>query len=55
MFCKTDEPIFDSFIALSSRGWVAAAAMSAVARGKHLIKQNQRLLDLAKKLRHRFD
>ncbi|MBV9565734.1 MAG: GNAT family N-acetyltransferase [Bradyrhizobium sp.] len=54
LFCKLDEPIFDSFVALSGRGRVAATAMSVVARGKHLVKQNQRLLDLAQKLRHRF-
>ena len=29
MFCKDDEPIFDSFIPLSLRGRLAATAMSA--------------------------
>jgi CelD/BcsL family acetyltransferase involved in cellulose biosynthesis len=58
MFCKDDEPIFDSFIPLSKRGRLAAAAMSSVARAKHLVKQNQRLFRLAQGLRaalHRND
>jgi CelD/BcsL family acetyltransferase involved in cellulose biosynthesis len=51
MFCKDDEPIFDSFIPLSSRGRLAAAAMSGMARAKHLVKHNQRLFRLAQGLR----
>ncbi len=51
MFCKDDEPIFDSFIPLSARGRLAASAMSGVARAKHHVKQNQRLLRLAQGLR----
>lgn len=54
MFCKTDEPIFDSFIALTSRGKLAASAMSAIHRGKHLVKQNPALLHLAQQLRGVF-
>src|SRR4051794_7390826 len=34
LFCKNDEPIFDSFIALSARGKMAAAAMSGLSRTK---------------------
>jgi CelD/BcsL family acetyltransferase involved in cellulose biosynthesis len=54
MFCKSDEPIFDSFIPLSARGRMAAATMSAVNRGKYLVKQNRALLQLAQRLRSAF-
>jgi CelD/BcsL family acetyltransferase involved in cellulose biosynthesis len=52
MFCKGDEPIFDSFIPLTARGGLAAGAISALHRGKRLVKQNQTLLRLAQRLRH---
>jgi CelD/BcsL family acetyltransferase involved in cellulose biosynthesis len=51
MFCKSDEPIFDSFIPLSRRGQLAASAMSAVNRAKRLVKHNQALLHVVQKLR----
>ena len=51
LFCKDDEPIFDSFIPLSLRGKLAASAMSGVNRAKHLVKHNQALFHLAQKLR----
>ena len=51
LFCKSDEPIFDSFIPLSLRGKVAAAAMSGINRAKHLVKHNQALFHMAQKLR----
>jgi CelD/BcsL family acetyltransferase involved in cellulose biosynthesis len=51
LFCKSDEPIFDSFIPLSLRGKVAASAMSGISRAKHLVKHNQRLFHVAQKLR----
>ena len=51
LFCKHREPLFDSFVALSTRGRVAAAAMSLAARGKHLVKHNRALLWLADGLR----
>jgi CelD/BcsL family acetyltransferase involved in cellulose biosynthesis len=51
LFCKSDEPIFDSFIPLSPRGKVAAAAMSGINRAKHLVKHNQALFQMAQKLR----
>jgi CelD/BcsL family acetyltransferase involved in cellulose biosynthesis len=54
LFCKTDEPIFDSFIPLTSRGKLAAGAMSAIHRGKHLVKQNPALSQLAQRLRGAF-
>jgi CelD/BcsL family acetyltransferase involved in cellulose biosynthesis len=51
LFCKSDEPIFDCFIPLSLRGKVAAAAMSGINHAKHLVKHNQALSHMAKKLR----
>jgi len=51
LFCKSDEPIFDSFIPLSLRGRLAAAAMSGINRAKHLVKHNRALFHLAQKLR----
>ena len=54
LFCKDDEPIFDSFIPLSLRGKLAAAAMSGVNRAKHLVKHNPALFELAQKLRCAF-
>ncbi|MGH6680972.1 MAG: GNAT family N-acetyltransferase, partial [Bradyrhizobium sp.] len=54
MFCKSDEPLFDSFVALNARGRLAAAAMSAMTRSKHLVKHNHALLGLAQRLRKAF-
>jgi len=51
MFCKGDEDIFDSFVPLTSRGKLAAMAMSSLNHGKRLVKQNQMLFDLARRLR----
>jgi CelD/BcsL family acetyltransferase involved in cellulose biosynthesis len=51
MFCKREEPMFDSFIALSARGRAAAPAMSLATHGKHLVKHNQALLWIADGLR----
>jgi CelD/BcsL family acetyltransferase involved in cellulose biosynthesis len=49
-FCKSNEPIFDSFIPLSIRGQFAAAAMSAATRAKYMVKHNQTLLGTARHL-----
>ncbi|HEY7843515.1 MAG TPA: GNAT family N-acetyltransferase [Bradyrhizobium sp.] len=54
LFCKGDEPIFDSFIPLTARGKIAAVAMSAMSRAKRLVKNNQLLLQVAQRLRHVF-
>ncbi|TYO63893.1 GNAT family N-acetyltransferase [Bradyrhizobium hipponense] len=54
IFCKDDEDIFDSFVPLTSRGKLAAMAMSSLSHGKRLVKQNQMLFDLAQKLRRAF-
>lgn len=51
LFCKNDEPIFDSFIALTMRGRMAASALSGLNRTKRMVKQNPALLDMAQKLR----
>ncbi|NPV22503.1 GNAT family N-acetyltransferase [Bradyrhizobium aeschynomenes] len=51
MFCKDDEPIFDSFVPLTARGRVAAAAMGAVGRAKHAVKHSPALFRLAQRLR----
>lgn len=54
MFCKDDEEIFDSFVPLTSRGKLAAMAMSSLSHGKRLVKQNQMLFDMARRLRQAF-
>lgn len=54
MFCKSDEAIFDSFVSLTSRGRLAAMAMSSLNHGKRLVKQNHVLFDLAQRLRRAF-
>ncbi|MGT2500800.1 GNAT family N-acetyltransferase [Bradyrhizobium guangxiense] len=54
MFCKDDEEIFDSFVPLTSRGRLAAMAMSSLSHGKRLVKQNQMLFDLARRVRQAF-
>jgi CelD/BcsL family acetyltransferase involved in cellulose biosynthesis len=54
LFCKDDEPIFDSFIPLSARGSLAASVMSGLNRTKRLVKHNPALLEMAQKLRNAF-
>lgn len=54
LFCKSDEPIFDSFIPLSLRGKVAAGAMSGINRAKRMVKHNPALFEMAQKLRSAF-
>jgi CelD/BcsL family acetyltransferase involved in cellulose biosynthesis len=51
LFCKDDEPIFDSFIALSLRGKAAALALSSLTRAKRLIKHTPALMQLAQRVR----
>jgi CelD/BcsL family acetyltransferase involved in cellulose biosynthesis len=51
LFCKSDEPILDSFIPLSPRGRIAASAMSGINRAKRLVKHNQALFRMAQMLR----
>lgn len=54
LFCKSDEPIFDSFIPLSLRGRLAANAISGFNRAKRTVKHNPRLLEIAQNLRTMF-
>jgi len=54
LFCKSDEPIFDSFLPLSQRGKLAAGVMSGLNRTKRLVKHNPALLEMAQKLRNAF-
>jgi CelD/BcsL family acetyltransferase involved in cellulose biosynthesis len=51
LFCKDDEPIFDSFVALSIRGKIAAFALSALMRAKRTIKQTPALMQIAERMR----
>jgi CelD/BcsL family acetyltransferase involved in cellulose biosynthesis len=51
LFCKGDEPIFDSFLAVSPRGKVAATVMSSLAHAKRLVKQTPALMQMAQMLR----
>jgi CelD/BcsL family acetyltransferase involved in cellulose biosynthesis len=51
LFCKDDEPIFDSFIPLSSRGKVAAFGLSSFTRAKRLVKHTPALIQMAQRLR----
>jgi len=54
LFCKGDEPIFDSFIPLSQRGRLAAGAMSGINRAKRAVKHNPALFAIAQNLRSMF-
>ena len=54
LFCKDDEPIFDSFVALSIRGKIAAAALSSLMRAKRLVKHTPALMQIAQNLRSMF-
>ena len=54
LFCKDDEPIFDSFIPLSQRGKLAAGVLSGLNRTKRMVKHNPALLEMAQKLRNAF-
>jgi CelD/BcsL family acetyltransferase involved in cellulose biosynthesis len=51
LFCKDDEPIFDSFIPLTIRGKIAAAALSSLMRAKRLIKHTPALMQIAQRVR----
>jgi CelD/BcsL family acetyltransferase involved in cellulose biosynthesis len=51
LFCKGLEPIFDSFLPVSSGGKVAAKLMSSLARAKRLVKQTPALMQMAQTLR----
>jgi CelD/BcsL family acetyltransferase involved in cellulose biosynthesis len=54
MFCKDDEPIFDSFLPLTARGRIGAIGLSSLARAKRMVKQSPALMQVAQKLRGAF-
>jgi CelD/BcsL family acetyltransferase involved in cellulose biosynthesis len=47
LFCKDDEPIFDSFIPVTAKGRMAAMALSGLANAKRFVKQNAGLMKVA--------
>ncbi|WP_319798839.1 GNAT family N-acetyltransferase [Nitrobacter sp.] len=51
LFCKDDEPIFDSYLPLTARGRMAAFGMSSMARAKRFVKQTPALKRMAQTLR----
>ncbi|WFU33007.1 GNAT family N-acetyltransferase [Bradyrhizobium brasilense] len=51
LFCKDDEPLFDSFIPLTRLGRQAAGVMSAVDRTKRLVEHHPKLRGVAQRLR----
>jgi CelD/BcsL family acetyltransferase involved in cellulose biosynthesis len=51
LFCKDIEPIFDSYLAVSTRGKVAATMMSSLGHAKRLVKQTPALMQMAQMLR----
>jgi len=51
LFCKDDEPIFDSFVALTARGKLAAAGLSALTRAKRVVKHTPALMQIAQRVR----
>ncbi|MEA2821387.1 MAG: hypothetical protein QOJ86_3391 [Bradyrhizobium sp.] len=51
LFCKDDEPIFDSFVPLSIAGRIAAAALSSLTHAKRLVKQTPALMQIAQRVR----
>jgi len=55
LFCKGNEPIFDSLVPLSGRGRIAAVAIPALSRTTRLVKSNQALFHLAQRLRGTFN
>jgi CelD/BcsL family acetyltransferase involved in cellulose biosynthesis len=51
LFCKDDDPIFNSYLPLTTRGRMAALGMSSIARAKRLVKQTPALKRMAHTLR----
>jgi CelD/BcsL family acetyltransferase involved in cellulose biosynthesis len=45
------QPVFDSVVPLTLRGRIAAPAAVALGRAKRTIKQNERLWDMARRVR----
>ncbi|WP_299814952.1 GNAT family N-acetyltransferase [Tardiphaga sp.] len=55
LFCKDDEPIFDSFLPLTARGRLGAIGLSSVAHAKRIVKQSPTLMQMAQLLRTTFN
>jgi len=51
LFCKSDEPIFDSFIGLNARGKMAAGSLSAMTHLKRMVKRTPALMKAAQTIR----
>ncbi|WP_315833061.1 GNAT family N-acetyltransferase [Bradyrhizobium prioriisuperbiae] len=51
LFCKSDEPIFDSFLPLTTKGSIAALGLSSLTHAKRLVKQTPALAQMAQLLR----
>ena len=51
LFCKDDEPIFDSYVALSKKGWLIAPLGAARARMKSAVKRSKVLSMIAGRMR----
>lgn len=54
-FCKDErQPLFDSFVALTAKGQIAAKALALETAVKRAIKRSPRAMRLVQTLRHRF-
>lgn len=51
MFCKNDEPLFDSFLPLGAKGSIAALGLSSLGHAKRLVKRSPALSQVAQLLR----
>ena len=51
LFCKGDEPIFDSYLPLTALGRLAAIGMSSLTHAKRMVKHTPALMQLAQMLR----
>lgn len=51
LFCKDDEPIFDSYLPLTTLGRLAAIGMSSLTHAKRLVKHTPALKQMAQMLR----
>ena len=54
LFCKGEQPIFDSFLPLTTRGKIAAAGLSSLTRAKRLVKHTPALMQMTQMLRGAF-
>lgn len=51
LFCKDQEPIFDGFLPLTTRGSIAALGLSSLTHAKRFVKQTPALAQMAQLLR----